>query len=142
MVSAWPRVAAYHTYILLVIAYTKIFYTYNILYTRSTYFIHFNNIFLFFIKLWIQNLQGNVTSVLRHFRPIPFYATSDLRYFGPTTVVGLMHILFCLSDLRRNCRYCQYVVATIRIDVPVAHVGRMHTFVGWMHNFHRSDAQL
>ena len=73
-------------------------------------------------------LFGSVTSVLRHFRPtvLPSYDTSELlqhrsydisvlRYFrptihwsycniGPTTAVGRMYIIFCWSDLCRNCK--------------------------------------
>ena len=46
--------------------------------------------------------------ILYHFRPIVVP-----RYIGPTTAIGRMYILFCLFDLRRNCRYCQLTLTVL-----------------------------
>ena len=96
-------------------------------------------------------IQGNATFAPQHFRPtvLPSYDTSDLRNIGPKTAVGRMYILFCSSDLSRNCRYFQNVFdsATGRINVPdpVPHKFkqvRCTLLVNWMHNLNKSDAQL
>ena len=72
-----------------------------------------------------------VTSVLQRFRPTILRTYDSCRS-------NVHSILFIRPS--RNCImqiYPLYVVgsATIRIDVPVAHVGRMH-------NFRRSDTQI
>jgi len=68
-----------------------------------------------------------------------FYGISVLQYPGPTTAVGRISFYFVNPTYAgtEDIVSTQYIVdsaATIRIDVPVAHVGRIH-------NLHRSDAQ-
>ena len=94
---------------------------------------------------WVMILRFYGISVLQYFRPS---ILRTILKIGPTTAVGWMYILFCLSVLRRNWRSCQYVVdsATI-IEIRWSCFIQIcrsdaHTFVSRMHTFCRSEAHF
>ena len=111
-----------------------------------------------------KSMVGTVSSVLQHFRPtvLPSYDTLELRSSYRSDIQSIL----LLRPTQELQILSVYIVdsATIRIDVPVAHKFKIHTFcrsdahfcrsdahflqvgcttlVGWMHTFCRADAQL